>query len=89
MGLLTPKLITIANTGTNYGVGNSLVFTGGSGGAAAGIVAAVEETTTYDFLFEDGQRMIVDGSYEDILKNEDWNVLGPIARIELTNFGTA
>lgn len=89
LGLLTPNLITIANTGTNYGVGNSLVFTGGSGGAAAGIVAAVEETTTYDFLFEDGQRMIVDGSYEDILKNEDWNVLGPIARIELTNFGTA
>jgi len=88
LGLLTPNLITIANTGTNYGVGNSLIFTGGAGANAAGIVAAVEETTTYDFLFEDGQRMIVDGSYEDILKNEDWNVLGPIARVELTNFGT-
>jgi hypothetical protein len=32
--------------------------------------------------------MIADGSYYDIIKNEDWLVKGPIKRIELTNFGT-
>ncbi len=88
LGLLTDKLITIQNSGSNYGVGNTLVFSGGSGANAAGIIASVEETVSYDFLFEDDQRMILDGSYEDILKNEEWNVLGPISRIELTNFGT-
>jgi hypothetical protein len=39
-------------------------------------------------LFEDGFQMIADGSYYDIIKNEDWLVTGPIKRIELTNFGT-
>jgi hypothetical protein len=39
-------------------------------------------------LFEDGFQMIADGSYYDIIKNEDWLVKGPIKRIELTNFGT-
>jgi hypothetical protein len=39
-------------------------------------------------LFEDGFQMISDGSYYDIIKNEDWLVKGPIKRIELTNFGT-
>jgi len=32
--------------------------------------------------------MKADGSYDDIIKNEDWLVKGPIKRIELTNFGT-
>lgn len=88
IGMLTDKLVTIANAGSNYGVGNTLVITGGAGTNAAGIVASVTETTTYDFLFEDGDRMTLDGSYYDVLKNQDWNVLGPIARIEFTNFGT-
>ena len=88
LGLLSDKLITIVNAGSNYGVGNTLIFTGGAGSAAAGQIASVTETTTYDFLFEDGQRMLADGSYYDIIKNEDWAVLGPIKRIELTNFGT-
>jgi len=88
LGLLSDKLITINNAGSNYGVGNTLIFTGGSGANAAGQIASVVESTTFDLLFEDGQRMTVDGSYYDIVKNEDWSVKGPIKRIELTNFGT-
>ena len=87
LGLLSAELITVANGGIDYGVGNTLVFTGGSGANAAGQVAAVEESTTYDFLFEDGFRMLSEDSYYDIIKNEDWEVVGPIARVELTNFG--
>ena len=88
LGLLSNNLITISNAGSNYGVGNTLIFTGGAGANAAGQIASVTETTTFDFLFEDGQRMLADGSYYDIIKNEDWLVKGPIKRIELTNFGT-
>jgi hypothetical protein len=88
LGLLSNNLITIVNAGSNYGVGNTLVFTGGAGANAAGQIASVTETTTFDLLFEDGFQMIADGSYYDIIKNEDWLVTGPIKRIELTNFGT-
>ena len=88
LGLLSNNLITIVNAGSNYGVGNTLVFTGGAGTNAAGQIASVTETTTFDLLFEDGFQMISDGSYYDIIKNEDWLVKGPIKRIELTNFGT-
>ena len=88
LGLLSDKLITINNAGSNYGVGNTLVFTGGAGSAAAGQIASVVESVSYDLLFEDGQQMLADGSYNDIIKNEDWSVLGAIKRIELTNFGT-
>jgi hypothetical protein len=87
-GFLTDKLITISNPGTNYGVGNTLIFAGGSGTSAAGVVASVTESTTFDLLFEDGFQMKADGSYYDIIKNEDWSVTGPIKRLELTNFGT-
>ena len=88
LGLLSDKLITISNAGSNYGVGNTLVFTGGAGANAAGQIASVVESTTFDLLFEDGFQMKADGSYYDIIKNEDWLVVGPIKRIELTNFGT-
>jgi hypothetical protein len=88
LGLLSNKLITIQNAGTGYAVGDALVFTGGSGANAAGNVAAVVESTSYNLLFEDDFRMISENSYDDIIKNEDWSVEGPIARIELTNFGT-
>jgi len=88
LGLLSASLITIANTGSNYGVGNTLVFTGGAGANAAGQIASVTETISYDFLFEDGYKMLSEDSYYDIIKNEDWSVIGPIKRIELTNFGT-
>ena len=88
LGLLSDKLITINNAGSDYGVGNTLVFTGGSGTSAAGQIASVVESTTFDLLFEDGFQMKADGSYYDIIKNEDWSVKGPIKRIELTNFGT-
>jgi hypothetical protein len=87
-GLLTDKLIRIANPGTNYGVGNNLIFIGGSGTSAAGIVASIIESLTFDLLFEDGFQMKADGSHYDIIKNEDWSVKGPIKRLELTNFGT-
>lgn len=86
LGLLSENLITINNAGTNYGVGNTLVFTGGSGSNAAGIVASVVETTTYDLKFEDDTKMIAETG-KDIIKNEDWSVTGPISRIELTNYG--
>jgi hypothetical protein len=88
LGLLSNNLITIVNAGSNYGVGNTLIFTGGAGANAAGQIASVVETTTFDLLFEDGFQMKADGSYYDIIKNEDWLVTGPIKRIELTNFGT-
>ena len=88
LGLLSDKLITINNAGSNYGVGNTLVFTGGAGANVAGQIASVVESTTFDLLFEDGFQMKADGSYDDIIKNEDWAVLGAIKRIELTNFGT-
>jgi hypothetical protein len=87
LGLLSPKLINIADAGSDYGVGNTLIFTGGAGANAAGQVASVVETTTYDLLFEDDFRMLSEDSYDDIIKNEDWSVLGPIKRVELTNFG--
>jgi hypothetical protein len=87
LGLLSENLITISNAGTNYGVGNTLIFTGGSGSNAAGIVASVVETTTFDLKFEDDTKMIAETG-KDIIKNEDWNVKGPISRIELTNYGT-
>jgi hypothetical protein len=88
LGLLSEKLITISNAGTNYGVGNTLIITSlHAGNSGAGIIASVVETTTFDLLFEDGFQMKADGSYYDIIKNEDWLVKGPIKRIELTDFG--
>lgn len=87
LGLLSDKLITIVDGGSDYGVGNTLVFTGSSGANAAGIVASVEEAITYDLLFEDGFRMLSEDSYDDIIKTEEWDVLGAITRVELTNFG--
>jgi hypothetical protein len=87
LGLLSENLITIASGGTNYGVGNTIVFTGGSGTSATGVVASVVETTTYDLKFEDDTKMVAETG-KDIIKNEDWLVKGPIARIELTNYGT-
>jgi hypothetical protein len=87
LGLLSENLIMIASGGTNYGVGNTIVFTGGSGANATGIVASVVETTTFDLKFEDDTKMIAETG-KDIIKNEDWLVKGPIARIELTNYGT-
>ena len=80
--------MTISNAGTNYGVGNTLIITSlHAGNSGAGIIASVVETTTFDLLFEDGFQMKADGSYYDIIKNEDWLVKGPIKRIELTDFG--
>jgi len=88
LGLLSNNLITISNAGTNYGVGNTLIITSlHAGNSGAGIIASVVETTTFDLLFEDGFQMKADGSYYDIIKNEDWLVKGPIKRIELTDFG--
>lgn len=86
IGLLSDNLITIVNAGSNYGVSNTITFTGGSGANASGIVASVTETTTYDLLFEDGSRLL-DQSGIDVIKKEDWISIGPIARIEMTNFG--
>ena len=143
LGLLSENLITIVDTGTDYSVGNTIVFTGGSGANAAGIVASIgntsrmihederminedgdlllnedatnileesddlllnENATTIledgdpdsfygseGLLFEDSTRVLQDDSVNgkfSAIKNEEWTNLGPILRIELTNFGT-
>lgn len=90
LGLLSENLITIADAGNNYAVGDVLVFTGGSGANADGQVASVTANTDYSntVLFEDEFEFRLEGSFYDKLKTEDWDVEGPIARIELTNFGT-
>ena len=41
-----------------------------------------------DILFENGGSVLIDGSRLDVLKTEEWQGLGPITRIELTNFGS-
>ena len=87
IGMLSENLITIVSGGSNYGVGNTITFTGGSGANATGIVASVTEATTYNLLFEDGDKVIGETG-KDVVKNEDWVPIGPIARVELTNFGT-
>jgi hypothetical protein len=93
LGLLSERLITIANSGNNYAVGEILTFTGGSGNNAAGEVASVGNTEPYgeeNLLFEDDfvllQEQEVNGLHSAI-KSEDWTNIGPILRIELTNIG--
>jgi hypothetical protein len=90
IGALSENLITIVDAGNNYAVGDALVISGGSGSNAAGQVASVTANADYSntVLFEDEFELILDGSYYDKLKTEDWDVEGPIARIELTDFGT-
>lgn len=93
LGLLSENLITIVSGGTNYAVGDTLVFTGGAGANAAGIVASVGSVAPYgteSLLFEDGTNVLQDGDVNgksSVLKNEDWANLGAIRRVELTNFG--
>lgn len=87
IGMLSENLITIVSGGSNYGVGNTITFTGGSGANATGIVASVTEATSYNLLFEDGDKVIGETG-KDVVKNEEWVPIGPIARVELTNFGT-
>ena len=88
IGALTDKLITIVDAGDNYAVGDALVFSGA--GSAAGIVASVAPSVdTNEFAFEDGFNLTLEGE-NGILINDDPTVdgLGPISRIELTDFGT-
>lgn len=91
LGLLSDKLVTIVNPGTNYHVGDSLVITANTGANAVGQIASVTANATYSntLLFEDGFEMLFEQSYDDVAKTEDWDVgsYGPIARIEFTNFG--
>jgi hypothetical protein len=46
-----------------------------------------EDDETFDLLFEDGDALCHENGYDN-LKAEDWDVSGPIRRIELTNFGS-
>jgi hypothetical protein len=91
LGLLSDKLITIDNPGTNYAVGDPLIITATTGANAVGQVASVVANSSYSntLLFEDGFELVFEQSYEDVLKTEDWDVgsFGPIARVEFTNFG--
>lgn len=87
IGALTDKLITITNPGDDYAVGDALVF---SAGSAAGVVASVTPSVdTNEFAFEDDFNLALEGE-NGILINDDPLVdgLGPISRIELTDFGT-
>lgn len=114
LGLLSERLITIDNPGNLYEVGDELVFTGGAGSGANGIVASVDEifanrfiselsansisdfeTTRLDepyernnLFLESGDSIILDGSLFDELKLEEWAGVGPITRIELSDFGS-
>ena len=114
LGLLHEKLIRIDNPGSTYGVGNTLVFSGGSGSNAAGQIAAVTErwaetpaslvasevvlpykdqSLIDDFgsntvTTENEVGILLEQSYYDRVKTEDWRGIGPIERIELTNFGS-
>ena len=77
----------MTNPGDDYAVGDALVF---SAGSAAGIVASVAPSVdTSEFAFEDGFNLTLEGE-NGILINDDPLVdgLGPISRIELTDFGT-
>jgi hypothetical protein len=93
LGLLSENLITIVSGGTNYAVGDTLVFTGGAGANAAGVIASVGSAVPYgteNLLFEDGMSVLQDNDINgksSVLKNEDWTNSGIIRRIELTNFG--
>ena len=91
LGLLSEKLITIESGGSGYAVDDVLVFTGGAGANAAGIVASIDDSAVgYDVMFEDGSDIILETESKlDKLKDEAWvNVTGAISRIELTNFGS-
>jgi hypothetical protein len=65
---LSERLITLKDRGSDYSVGNTLIFTGGSGANAVGIIASignidnivteVEEGNTYYFTTEDDFRII-------------------------------
>jgi hypothetical protein len=46
-----------------------------------------EDDETFDLLFEDGDILCSENGYDNI-KAEDWDVSGPIRRIELTDFGS-
>lgn len=91
LGLLSDKLVTITNPGTNYQVGDALVITANTGANAVGQIASVTSNASFSntLLFEDGFEILFEQSYDDVAKSEDWNVgsYGPIARIEFTNFG--
>jgi hypothetical protein len=91
LGLLSDKLVTITNSGTNYAVNDPLVITANTGAGAVGRVASVVANSSYsnNLLFEDGFELVFEQSYEDVLKTEDWSLgsFGPIARVEFTNFG--
>ena len=87
IGALSDKLITINNAGDDYAVGDTLVF---SSGTATGLVASVSPSaSTSEFAFEDDFNLSFEGE-SGILINDDPLVdgLGPISRIELTDFGT-
>ena len=90
LGSLHENLITIDDSGNNYSVGDSLVFSGGSPTTSAnGVVASVGNTEPYganNILFEDSfvliQETTINGK-SSALKGEDWTNNGPILRIEL------
>jgi hypothetical protein len=46
-----------------------------------------EDDDTFDLIFEDGDTLCDENGYDHI-KAEDWDVSGPIRRIELTNYGS-
>jgi hypothetical protein len=90
IGALSENLIVIVDGGDDYAVGDALIFSGGSGANSAGIVASIDDSDVgYDVLLEDGTNILLETQFSlDVLKDESWTgVVGPISRIELTNYG--
>ena len=82
----------IKNSGTSEWEGGALSLKTGVDLASSRIITlrAYNFNTNQNvvlFKFEDGTKMIAETG-KDIVKNEDWSILGAISRIELTNYGT-
>lgn len=85
LGLLTDGLFTIQNAGNNYAVNNWLSFSSVLGSGANAIVSSVVEANTTLVLENDSVILLENNSY---LKNENATFIGPIRKIEMTNFGS-
>ena len=85
IGLLHENLFQIANTGSNYSVGDWLSFTAPYGANANAIISSVTEANT-TLLLEDISEILLEDSYN--LKNETATLIGSINRVKVTNYGS-
>lgn len=85
LGLLTDGLFTIVNAGNNYTVNDWLSFSAPFGSGANAIVSSVTEANTTLVLEDESAILLETKSY---LKNQTATFVGPIRKIEMTNFGS-